>query len=104
MPSSGSYDIVEAVLKKEAFRPSIRHYVNSDSGCISLVSRGLGVGVISSLQMRLLADNVVFKPLEGDFYRTLGVTVKSLEHATPAVKEFINMTIESASKAEKGKK
>ena len=98
MPASGSYDVVEAVNAKAPFEPSVRHYVNSDAAGISLVSRNLGVGVISSLQKRLLTKDVVYRELDGTYGRNLGLVIKSLEYATPAVKEFILFARKNAEK------
>lgn len=96
MPSSGSYDIMDAIVKKEVFRPSVKCYVNSDSASVSLVSRNIGIAVISSLQKRLLTEDVIYKEFDGDFYRTLGICIKSLKYSTPAVKELINFSIKIA--------
>lgn len=89
MPSTGSFDIVAVVMEKEPFQPIVAHYSSNDHIAIRLVANNLGVGIMSSMQKSLLPDNLVFRELEGEFHRTMGIAIKSQEYATPAVKEFI---------------
>lgn len=100
MLSSGSRDIIDAISKSEKFSPIVHHYTNSDTVSIKLVSNNTGVGILSGFQKKLLPDNVVFREFEGSCSRTLGIAVKSREHATPAVKKFIGLAIEMAKENE----
>lgn len=96
MPLPGYDDELNAVLQKEPFSPNIKHYVASDAAVIEMVSNNLGVSVLSRLQVKLLPDTVISKDFAGDFYRTLGIAVKLLKNATPALKEFIRISQEAA--------
>ena len=96
MPQTGFDDIVNSVLRTSPFSPNIKCYIASDIGAISLVATGVGVSVISSLQTSFLPYTVVAKPFTEDFGRNLGLTVKSLKHTSPAIKEFVRISKETA--------
>lgn len=96
MPMSGFDDIVNGVLQKSPFSPNVKYHVAGDVGAISLVSNGLGVSIISSLQVSLLPNHVIAKEFDGSFTRNLGIAVKSLKRASPAIKEFIRISKETA--------
>lgn len=100
MHSSGSRDVIDAISKSEKFTPIVHHYTNSDTVSIKLVSNNIGVGILSGFQKKLLPDNVVFREFENNYRRTLGIAVKSREHATPAVKKFIGLAGEMAKENE----
>lgn len=96
MHSSGSQDVINALMKKEPFSPSVTIYANSDSAIMALVSKKNGVSLLSSFHKNLLPENVVFKNFERNFYRTLGISLRSTDYASPAVKEFIRFVSEKA--------
>jgi DNA-binding transcriptional LysR family regulator len=96
MPQTGFDDIVNSVLRTSPFSPNIKCYVASDIGAISLVAIGAGVSVISSLQTSLLPASIVARPFTQAFGRDLGLTVKSLKHTSPAIKEFVRISKETA--------
>ncbi|SFP15176.1 DNA-binding transcriptional regulator, LysR family [Oscillibacter sp. PC13] len=89
-------DYFDASLKNAPFSPSIRYYVTSDVAAMSLVSDGLGISVSSSLLQDILPRNVVARELEGGFGRNLGIAVKSLRQAPPAVRELIRISKKAA--------
>jgi len=95
-PISGCDGLLNAVLNKKFFQPNDKYVVSGDQVAIALVAQGKGVGIISSLQKKLLPPNVIAKEFEGEFYRNLGIVVKSLRYASPAVKEFIRVARETA--------
>lgn len=92
MPSPGWDELVTMIMKKHPFTPTTRHYVASDTVGISMVSASLGVFVISSLQKKLLSNDVVTVSFKEKITRKLGICVKSFKHVTPALSEFITVT------------
>lgn len=90
MPLNGWDDIVNIIIEKQTFTPNIKHYVASDTAGIAMASENLGVYILSGLQTGLLPQNIVYREVDGDFYRTMGICVKSLKYISPALKEFIN--------------
>ncbi|MEA4893529.1 MAG: LysR family transcriptional regulator [Peptococcaceae bacterium] len=96
MPMRGFDDIINIVLQKTPFYPNIKYHVASDVAAMALVSNGRGVSIISSLQVNILPDHVVAREFEGDLGRNLGIAVKSIKHAPPAIREFIRVARETA--------
>lgn len=100
MPVVGYDDVINTVMAKAPFYPNIKYYTGSDAGAISMVSNNMGISVISSLQVNLLPNNVVARPFQGSFGRSLGIAIKSLKHAPPVIKEFVRICKETASQME----
>jgi len=96
MPQTGFDDVVNSVLDKAPFYPNIKCYVASDVGAIALVSNGLGITVMSSLQVGLLPDGLISRPFTSTFGRDLGIAIKSVNHASPAIKEFVRIAKDTA--------
>ena len=100
MPQTGFDDVVNSVMNKAPFSPNIKCLVASDVGAIALVSKGLGITVMSSLQVSLLPEGLVGKPFTSSFGRNLGIAVKTLNHASPAIKEFVRIAKDTAKQME----
>lgn len=100
MPMAGYDDVINTVLQKSPFYPNIKFHTNSDVGAIALVANDLGVSIISSLQLGLLPENVIARELDGVFGRNLGIAVKSRKHASPVIKEFIRIALETAAQVD----
>lgn len=98
MHSSGFDDVVNTVLTKAPFQPNVRYYAGSDVAVYMMVANRMGISIISSLQTGLVPDNVVCKELDGSFSRDLGIALKSLRHASPAIREFVRIAKETADK------
>lgn len=94
MPLPGFNDILDEVSKIQKFRPNAKHHVGSDIAVMEMVSNNLGISVLSKQAKELLPDNVVAKDFKEDIHRTMGIAIKSMKHATPAIKEFIDVSIE----------
>ena len=87
---------MNCVQQKSPFSPSARFYPASDTCAIGMVANGMGVTIISSLQVRQLPPGLVAREFEGDYGRNLGIAVKSLKHSSPAIREFIRISRETA--------
>lgn len=96
MPMPGFDDTVQVIMEKAPFSPHIKYQAASDVAAVSMVAHGLGVAVISNLQISQLPPSVVARELDGPYGRNLGIAVRSLKHASPAIKEFIRISRETA--------
>ncbi|MDD5921929.1 MAG: LysR family transcriptional regulator [Eubacteriales bacterium] len=103
MPISGYDDVVNSVLNNKAFHPNIRHYAASDAAVYAMVANGMGLSIVSELQAGHPHDNLISRPLDGDYYRLLGIATKTVKHAAPAVKEFIRIAQKAASEWEESR-
>lgn len=92
MPRTGSDDIIESVRSEYEFSPNVKYYISGDASAMSMVAEGLGVSIISSLHESFLPDSVVALDFDGDYGRTLGIGIKSLKHAAPAIKELVRIS------------
>ena len=92
MPMPGWDDTVKMVTDKYPFTANIKYEVASDTAGIALTAENQGVYIMSNLQTSLLPDNVVHRPFEEDYYRTMGYMVKTLKNATPSLSEFVKVT------------
>lgn len=92
MPVSGWDDTVRMVHNQYPFSANIRYEVASDTAGIALTAENQGVYIMSNLQTSLLPDQVVYRPFEENYSRTMGYMVKTLKNATPALSEFVRTT------------
>ena len=92
-------DITRIVVGKLPFKPNIRCYSASDTAALAMVQSDLGVYVISSLQKAILPENVVIRPFQENFVRTVGVSVRSRRTLTETQKAFLDMSIEDFASA-----
>ncbi|MBR6701229.1 MAG: LysR family transcriptional regulator [Firmicutes bacterium] len=96
MHSSGARDVLDALIKKEPFNPVVTFTSNSDSAVMGLVSHNSGVSLLSSFHKSRIPEDTAFKEFERNFYRTLGMSIRSTDYASPAVKEFIRFVSQKA--------
>lgn len=96
MPVETYADTVQVIMEKSPFSPHVKYQVASDVAAISMVANGLGIAVISNLQISQLPRSVVARELDGFYGRNLGIAVRSLKHASPAIKEFVRISRETA--------
>ena len=96
MPVPGFDDIISSIQNDAPFTPNVKYYPASDICAISMVHSGLGVSIISSLQVNLLPAGVIARDLGKNYGRSLGICVRSMKHLSPAVKELIRISKETA--------
>lgn len=90
MPSLGFDLDILGVFETQGVQPDIRsNTAVEDAAILSMVEHGLGVSVLSQLVLQGRRDNVRALPLEPPACRHIGIAVRSLEDAPPAVREFI---------------
>lgn len=90
MPSRGSDDDVNRVLTKASVQPNIKYTVGDDYAIMAMVEKGLGISIRPELVLRGQTRNIRLLPLEEPSYRTLGIAVSSMKHASPAAKRFLS--------------
>ena len=94
MPSLGfDYDIIP-IFRSAGVSPDIRDTSVDDSTVISMVELGLGYSILSELILQGRRDNIIARPLDTGAYRPLGITLPSLQQATPLVLQLIDYSRE----------
>ena len=73
-------------------KPDIRPTVVDDQTVISIVAHGLGVSMMTELTLKGRADAVMIRPVTPSASRELGVAVRSMQEASPALVRFIDCT------------
>ena len=82
------------IQRQKPFTPVKKCFVTSDNAGIAMVEKNIGIFITAKLNSANLLDNVVFREFEENFERRLGMAVKSMKNASPAVKEFYRMAME----------
>lgn len=90
MPSLGFDLDILGVFEAQNVRPDIRaNTAVEDAAILSMVEHGLGVSILSQLVLQGRQDNVQALPLDPPAWRHMGVAARSLEEASPVIREFI---------------
>ena len=90
MPSLGFDLDILGVFEAQNVRPDIRTNTTvEDAAILSMVEHGLGVSILSQLVLQGRSDNVQALPLDPPASRRMGIAVRSLREASPAIQEFI---------------
>lgn len=84
-------DIARIVLDKLDYTLKPKIFSASDAASYAMVSKNMGVYIISHLQKDYLPPNIIVKEFEEDFSRTIGIAIKSLKEATTTQKVFIKL-------------
>lgn len=98
IPSSKSRGEKDSFFGREDISVRSNFAVASDDAAISMVAQNMGLYLISSLRIRTspLPDSVVAKHLQDDHYRSLGIAIREMYSAPPAVKKFVHFAMEYA--------
>ena len=91
IPSIGD-DLINVIKGEEKFTPVVKYYVHSDVAAVAMVSKNLGVYIISELQCDNLPDNVIKLNFEKDVYRIMGIGINSLKTSSPTLKELVKVS------------
>ncbi|MEI3607258.1 LysR family transcriptional regulator [Pseudogracilibacillus sp. SE30717A] len=91
MPKSTIDKDVRRVLKKHQIKPKIRYEIAEDFAIISMVQKNLGISILPELILYSLPENIRVIPLEGNYYRTIGIVAPSLKGLSPGAKKMIDL-------------
>jgi len=84
-----SFGMLKNLLLRYPSRMESHYSVKTDNALIGLVNKGLGIGVVGEMVTRSGAK-VTFRPLQGDFFRTIGMAVPNWKPVSPALRHFIS--------------
>ena len=96
MPRTGYDDIVNSVRSAYEFKPHVKYYASGDASGVAMTAAGLGITIVSSLHSSSFPDSIVAVDFDEDFGHTLGIGIKSLKHTSPAVKELVKISRNTA--------
>ncbi|WP_422656894.1 LysR family transcriptional regulator [Paenibacillus sp. EC2-1] len=90
MPSKGSDDDVNRILKNMTIKPDIKYTVGDDYAIMAMVEKGLGISILPELVLRGQKRTIQLLPLKEPCLRSLGIAVNSMRQMSPATKRFLN--------------
>ena len=77
-------------LEENRVHPDIRFRTWDDYSVMSMVSSGLGIGVLPSLILKNLPDRVVTRPLKPPLFREIGIISRKGRPLTPVADRFMD--------------
>lgn len=88
MPKAGCDVLIKDFLKKNNVHPTVLYEVKDNNTILSMVSEELGITIIPEMVLPKNISNSKVILLEHDLFREIGIALKSIEQASPAVKRF----------------
>lgn len=92
VPHAGADESIVSVMEKERLTPNIRFRIKGDMATLAMISQNLGVSLIPKLAIISVWDDLVTRPLLQPHSRILGICIRSLKHASPTARGFIQET------------
>lgn len=80
---------VTSLLEKYQVHPQIRFTTWEDFAIMSMVEKGLGIGILPEMILNRIPYEIVIRSLETPYYREIGLAMKSQKRLTPATQKFI---------------
>ncbi|GLX66110.1 LysR family transcriptional regulator [Paenibacillus glycanilyticus] len=89
MPVAGCDTDVQRIFAQNKLKPNIKYELEDDHAILAMVRSNLGISILPEMILSQLPDHLVFRPLEGDYYRSIGLAAPSLRNVSPAAKKMI---------------
>ncbi len=80
---------VSDLLERYHVKPDIRFTTWEDFAIMSMVEKGLGIGILSDMILQRIPYKIEIRSLQEPYYRQIGLAMKNREHITPATKKFV---------------
>lgn len=80
---------IAKIFERSCLTPNVRFTTWDDYAIMSMVESGLGVSILPQLMLKRVPYHIVVKELDVPALREIGFSVKSREHASLAVKRFM---------------
>lgn len=85
----GMENEVTKFFERNQLSPAVRFTARDDYAIIAMVESGLGISILPELVLHRTPYKIVKKELADPAYRKLGIVLKSIPHASPALKRFL---------------
>lgn len=80
---------VSDLLERYHVKPDIRFTTWEDFAIMSMVEKGLGIGILPDMILQRIPYKIEIRSLQEPYYRQIGLAMKNREHITPATKKFV---------------
>ncbi|RLQ90244.1 LysR substrate-binding domain-containing protein [Planomicrobium sp. Y74] len=92
MPREGCDSDIRRIFKDWSIVPNVKFELADDQAIFSMVENGMGISILPEMALYRLPENIRVCSLEGDYYRSIGITAVSFKNLSPATKKFIEYT------------
>lgn len=92
MPREGCDSDIRRIFKDWSIVPNVKFELADDQAIFSMVENGMGISILPEMALYRLPENIRVCNLEGDYYRSIGITAVSFKNLSPATKKFIEYT------------
>ncbi|WP_028608725.1 LysR family transcriptional regulator [Paenibacillus harenae] len=89
MPVAGCDTDVKRIFTQNKLIPNTKYELEDDYAIIAMVQNGLGLSILPEMILSQLPDNACCRPLEGGYYRSIGIAATSSKNVSPAAKKLI---------------
>jgi DNA-binding transcriptional LysR family regulator len=90
MPKSSIDKDVRKILKEHNIKPKVKYEISEDQAIIAMVQNKLGVSILPEMILYRIPDNIRVIPLEGNYYRSIGIAAISIRHMSPSARKLID--------------
>ncbi len=80
---------VSDILEQSNVHPDIRFTTWEDFAIMSMVEKGLGIGILPDMILKRIPYRLEIRPLAKPYYRKICLAVKNKEQLTPATRKFM---------------
>ena len=80
---------VSELLEKNHAHPNIRFTTWEDYAIMSMVERGLGIGVLPDMILKRIPYQIAIRSFRNPYFREIGLVMKDRTKLTPATRKFI---------------
>lgn len=77
------------MLEKNHAHPNIRFTTWEDYAIMSMVERGLGIGVLPDMILKRIPYQIAIRSFRNPYFREIGLVMKDRTRLTPATRKFI---------------
>ncbi|WLD94623.1 LysR family transcriptional regulator [Alkalihalobacillus sp. AL-G] len=92
MPKAGCDELVKELFKKNNLKPNVYCEIADNQTIIAMVQKNLGVSVVPEIVMHSNINDLNSVELKEECFRAIGLAVPNLNHVSPAVAAFIELT------------
>ncbi|NRS51158.1 LysR family transcriptional regulator [Brevibacillus sp. HB2.2] len=89
MPMAGCHLLIGAEFAKAGLTPTVSYEIADNTTILAMVESGVGVTVVPSLTLPAQLPDVAVKEITPPLSRQIGLAVRSLREAPPAVQAFL---------------
>lgn len=80
---------VSELLEKNNVHPNIRFITWEDYAIMSMVEKGLGIGILPEMILKRIPYQVAIRPFQKPYFRSIALAMKDKKRLTPATEKFI---------------